>query len=42
MLLDQRIHINGNLAWEVGLESGENTMKDGRTIKNDYLVTNIY
>ena len=42
LLLDQRIHITGNLAWEVGLESGENTMKDGRTIKNDYLVTNIY
>lgn len=42
LLSDQRIHINGNLAWEMGLESGENTMKDGRLGKSDYIVTNIY
>ena len=42
LLLDQHIHVNGNLAWEMGLETGENTMKDGRTIKSDYLVANVY
>jgi ketosteroid isomerase-like protein len=42
LLLDQHIHVNGNLAWEMGLETGENTMKDGRTTKSDFLVTNVY
>jgi ketosteroid isomerase-like protein len=41
-LLDQRIHVNGNLAWEMGLETGENTLKDGRTTRSDFLVTNVY
>lgn len=42
VLSDQRIHVNGNLAWEMGRESGENKMKDGSTRKNDYIVTNVY
>ena len=42
LLLDQYIHVNGNLAWEMGLETGENTTKDGRTSKSDFLVTNVY
>ena len=42
VLLDQHVHVNGNLAWEMGQESGENKMKDGSTSKNDYIVTNVY
>jgi ketosteroid isomerase-like protein len=42
VLLDQHIHVNGNLAWEMGLETGENTLKDGRTSRSDFLVTNVY
>jgi ketosteroid isomerase-like protein len=41
-LSDQHIHVNGNLAWEVGQETGEQKMKDGRSPKLDYLVTNVY
>lgn len=42
VLLDQHVHVNGNLAWEMGQESGENKMRDGSTTKNDYIVTNVY
>ncbi len=42
VLLDQHVHVNGNLAWEMGQESGENKMKDGSTGKNDNIVTNVY
>jgi ketosteroid isomerase-like protein len=31
VLLDQHVHVNGNLAWEMG-----------RMTKNDYIVTNVY
>ena len=31
-LSDQQIHVNGNLAWEMGQESGEVKMKDGRVV----------
>ena len=41
-LSDQHIHVNGNLAWEMGQESGEQNMKDGSSPKLDYLVTNVY
>ena len=41
-LLDQQVHVNGNLAWEMGQESGDNKMKDGSMSKNDYIVTNVY
>jgi ketosteroid isomerase-like protein len=41
-LSDQHIHVNGNLAWEMGQETGEQKMKDGRSPKLDYLVTNVY
>ena len=40
-LSDQHIHVNGNLAWEMGQETGEQKMKDGRSPKLDYLVTNV-
>jgi ketosteroid isomerase-like protein len=41
-LSDQHIHVNGNLAWEMGEESGTPKMKDGTDQKVDYIVTNVY
>jgi ketosteroid isomerase-like protein len=41
-LSGQQIHVNGNLAWEMGQESGTLKMKDGKEAKADYIVTNIY
>jgi ketosteroid isomerase-like protein len=44
-LSDQHIHVNGNLAWEMGQETGaigDVKMKDGSTPKTDLIVTNVY
>jgi ketosteroid isomerase-like protein len=41
-LSDQQIHVNGNLAWEMGQESGPINFKDGRVIEIDIIVTNVY
>ena len=41
-LSDQHIHVTGNLAWEMGQETGEQKLKDGGSPKLDYLVTNVY
>ena len=41
-LSDQQIHANGNLAWEMGHETGTPQMKDGKDDVADYLVTNVY
>src|SRR5215831_6510177 len=41
-LSDQHIHVNGNLAWEMGQETGDVKMKDGSTPTTDYIVTNVY
>ena len=41
-LSDQLIHVNGNLAWEMGQESGEQKLKDGSSPKVDYIATNVY
>jgi ketosteroid isomerase-like protein len=41
-LSDQHIHVNGNLAWEMGQESGDPKMKDAKDAKADYIVTNVY
>lgn len=41
-LSDQHIHVNGDLAWEMGLESGTVKLKDGTERKAEYLVTNVY
>ena len=41
-LSDQQIHVNGNLAWEMGQESGPINTTDGRVIEVDILVTNVY
>jgi ketosteroid isomerase-like protein len=39
---DQHIHVNGNLAWEMGQETGDLKLKDGTATKVDYIVTNVY
>jgi ketosteroid isomerase-like protein len=41
-LVGPHIHANGNIAWEVGVESGEAHMKDGTTRKVDWMATNVY
>lgn len=41
-LSDQNIHVNGNLAWEMGQETGDIKMKDGTSAKINYIVTNVY
>ena len=41
-LSDQNIHVNGNLAWEMGQESGTPKMKDGKDATADYIVSNVY
>jgi ketosteroid isomerase-like protein len=35
------LHVNGNLAWEVGLEAGENELKDGAKMSVSWVVTNV-
>ncbi len=41
-LSGQQIHVNGNLAWEMGQESGTVILKDGKEINIDIIVTNVY
>jgi ketosteroid isomerase-like protein len=42
-LSDQQIHVNGDLAWEMGQETGDMKMKDGDALlKVDFIVTNVY
>jgi ketosteroid isomerase-like protein len=41
-LVDVHIHANGNLAWEIGLETGQAQMKDGSSRKVDWFATNVY
>jgi ketosteroid isomerase-like protein len=41
-LTDQHIHVNGNLGWEMGKETGEGERKDGTPFKADFIVTNVY
>jgi ketosteroid isomerase-like protein len=41
-LSEQHIHVNGNLAWEMGQESGTVILKDGKEINIDIIVTNVY
>lgn len=41
-LSGQQIHVNGNLAWEMGQETGDTKRKDGSTSKADHIVTNVY
>jgi ketosteroid isomerase-like protein len=41
-LVDVHIHANGNLAWEIAVETGQALLKDGATRKVDWMVTNVY
>jgi ketosteroid isomerase-like protein len=41
-LIDAQVRVVGNLAWEIGAESGVAQMKDGSTRKVDWIVTNVY
>lgn len=41
-LIDDHIHVNGNLAWEIGVETGQVQMKDGTTRNVDWIATNVY
>jgi ketosteroid isomerase-like protein len=41
-LVDAHVHVVGNLAWEIGAESGVAQMKDGTIRKVDWMVTNVY
>ena len=41
-LTESYIHIDGNLAWEVGTENGTVKAKDGSERKSDNIVTNVY
>ena len=41
-LVADHVHVNGNLAWEIGVETGQAQMKDGTTRKVDWIVTNVY
>ena len=42
VLSEPHIHVNGNLAWEIGQETGESKLKDGKVGKIDWTVTNVY
>lgn len=41
-MTDAHIHVNGNLAWEIGTEAGEVVMNDGAVRAIDVLTTNVY
>lgn len=41
-LSEAHIHGNGDLAWEMGQETGDLTLKDGTERNIDYLVTNVF
>lgn len=41
-LVDVHIHVNGDLAWEIGFETGQAQMKDGSTRQVDWIATNVY
>jgi ketosteroid isomerase-like protein len=41
-LVDAHIHAVGDLAWEIGVETGQATMKDGTARTVDWMVTNVY
>jgi len=41
-VIDGHIHVNGNLAWEIGVETGHVRLKDGTSRQVDWIVTNVY
>jgi ketosteroid isomerase-like protein len=42
VLKEQHIHVNGNMAWEMGQEGGTAKMKTGANADPNYIVTNVY
>jgi ketosteroid isomerase-like protein len=40
--LDTQVHVNGNLAWTVGRETGEAKLKDGTSRVTTNFVTNVF
>jgi ketosteroid isomerase-like protein len=40
-ITQRTLHVNGNLAWEVGLEVGESQLKDGTRAPVNWVVTNV-
>ncbi len=41
-ITDVRVHVVGNLAWQIGLEVGHALMGDGSTRNIDWVVTNVF
>ena len=41
-LIDEHVHVNGNLAWEIGVEIGQVRMKDGSTRKVGWIAISGY
>ena len=41
-LVDSHIHVNGNLAWEIGVETGQARLVDGSIRTVDWIATNVY
>ena len=41
-LVDTHIHVNGNLAWEIGVETGQARLADGTIRTVDWIATNVY
>ena len=41
-LLDRHVHVNGNLAWEIGREGGTGVAADGSESTFKWFVTNVY
>jgi len=42
VLPDPQIHVNGNLAWEIGREAGDVKMSNGGIHRSSHMVTNVY
>ena len=41
-MVDDHIHVNGNLAWQIGVEAGQVRLKDGTTRTVDWIATNVF
>ena len=41
-LSELHLHVNGEVAWEIGEEIGKATMKNGAVRKIDHLATNVF
>ncbi len=41
-LASSNFHLSGGLAWEVGIETGENELADGKKMQVNWVVTNVF